>query len=100
VTIRVAVGDRFEIPLQSNPTTGFRWRLTDTPDEGVLKPLGTHYEATGHPPGGEPPGSEGTEVFAFEAVGSGEAALSFGYARPWKGDAPPARTRRFLVVVG
>ena len=94
-TIQVELGQRFPIALEANPTTGYRWRLEDRPNEEVVQLVGSEYRRSEH----DLPGAGGKEVFTFRAVGRGKAVVSLGYARPWEA-ARPALMRKFVVVVG
>ena len=91
------VGQRFSIALESNPTTGYRWELARPLDEGILKLVSSEYRtlATTFPP---PPGTEGIEIWTFEALERGTAEISLKYVRPWETDVPPAREQTFVVI--
>ena len=80
-TLEVNIGERFEISLSSNPTTGFRWEATSTPSKVKSDredPFGK-FQASGL----RPIGSGGKQIFAFEAQEVGQEVLTFAYKRPW-----------------
>jgi inhibitor of cysteine peptidase len=95
-TIIVTRGEEFIVTLESNPTTGYQWRLAQPLDEKVLKLIKSNYQ----PDRLDLTGSPGRERWAFLAVSSGQATLSFEYVRPWEKNVPPARVARFRIVVG
>lgn len=87
----VSPGQRFDVRLESNPTTGYSWAIRSGLDEKVLRLVGSTFVPPAPPAGGGPAplGQGGHEVFTFEAVALGRTTLDFAYARPWeKGEAP------------
>lgn len=95
--IEVAAGEAFTIVLASNATTGYQWQLSRPLDESVVTLVGSEYEG----PGGlaPAPGAGGQEVWTFQAVGPGTAAIDLGYVRPWEEITSPVDSRTFTVVV-
>lgn len=92
--VAVKSGDVIVVTLESNPTTGFSWQLTEM-DNAVLKQVGeVKYESDGR----NIPGAGGTETFRFEAVSAGEVALTLWYMRPWE-SVQPLETFTIQVVV-
>jgi len=94
-TVRVSVGERFSLVLESNRTTGYGWELSPYPDSAVVKLIGTEYkeEQTGLV------GVGGSEVWTFEAVGKGVIGISFWYRKPWEKEELPAKSTTFRVSV-
>ena len=93
-SIEVEVGREFVIPLESNPTTGYRWQLIEPLDDGILEFVGDEYKGLE----GERIGAGGEEVFTFRALSQGTTTISLGYVRRWK-EGPPEQTRTFAVIV-
>ncbi len=91
--IEVKIGQDFVIALDSNPTTGFSWRLAE-PLPGMLKLQGKRYI----PNKPQKLGSGGTEEWTFKSVRSGKVAIMFEYVRPWEKISPPDRRRSFSIV--
>jgi len=92
--VAVKSGDVIVATLESNPTTGFSWQLTEM-DNAVLKQVGeVKYESDGR----NIPGAGGTETFRFEAVSAGEVNLTLWYIRPWE-SVQPLETFTVQVVV-
>lgn len=79
-TFDIAAGERIRAALTSNPTTGYGWTVTPTPDAAVLTQLGDpFFVAESHLIG-----AGGVEVFDFVAAGAGTVTLRLAYARPFE----------------
>ena len=94
-TIETKVGDTFTIPLEANHTTGYSWRLAQTPDPAILKQAGEKYEEDNS--GGV--GAGGVETWTFQAMAKGTVTLVFEYARPFEKNVPPAKTSKFKITI-
>ncbi|HNS14822.1 MAG TPA: protease inhibitor I42 family protein [Syntrophorhabdaceae bacterium] len=90
------VGDEFVLTLESNPSTGYLWRLAVKPDENTVKLVSSEYRAA---PDTNRVGAGGNEVWTFLATGKGKAEIGLIYVRPWEKDKPPARTARVIIIV-
>ncbi|MGH2459299.1 MAG: protease inhibitor I42 family protein [Chloroflexota bacterium] len=88
-----SVGQRFELALPENPTTGFRWAL-ESNGEPVLTLLGDTFV-----PSSGPPGAGGVHRWEFEAARAGNADLRLTYRRSWGQAGGAARTFALRVVV-
>ena len=93
--IEAVAGKTFTVTLESNPTTGYRWRLVSPLDESVVRLLDTKYEP--RRPGLL--GAGGLERWTFRAEHAGRADIRLEYVRPWEKGVPPARTARFTIRV-
>jgi len=95
-TIEVVVGQNFSIILEANPTTGYKWELAGTLDQGVVKFIANEYKAA------EPRriGSGGNEIWTFQAVGAGRAKITLQYVRSWERPFSPVKTSIFTIIVG
>jgi inhibitor of cysteine peptidase len=93
-TMRISVGQAFEVRLPANPSTGYAWSA------GVLGrgPLVESRPATYQRPASSLLGSSGTEVFSYRAVAPGAANLSFSYSRSWEHTAPAKHLAVAVVV--
>lgn len=70
-----------EVKLDANPTTGYEWTY-QIDGEGV-QPDGDEFVPASD--GAQPKtGEGGVHTFNFKADGSGEAAITFTYARSWE----------------
>lgn len=85
------------VRLESNPTTGFRWELTEC-DKSVLAPQGEpQYEAASQ--NQKVAGGGGWETFQFKPQKAGQTHLKLVYHRIFEKGVEPARTFDLEVVV-
>ena len=77
-------GDRLELQLDENPTTGFRWYAEDD-QSGVLV---LEQDAFIRPRSGVS-GAGGTREFTFRVAKPGQAMLRVYNRRSWEKDKPP-----------
>jgi predicted secreted protein len=94
VFIKVRPGDEFSIALVSNPSTGFRWRMTLPQGGKAVSFLGSTHVVSDD----VMPGVPGTEVFKFKATAEGETKADFVYERPWEPKIAPTR-KIFTILV-
>ncbi len=91
----VLIGYMTQIQLESNPTTGYSWRLA--------KPASLFDVAKDdYKPAAKQPnvvGSGGTQVITLRAKQQGEETLKFEYVRPWEKDVAPVKTQVCKVKV-
>ena len=78
--IRVKVGETFEIPLEGNAGTGFRWEIALPPEMTKLIELveETREAAT------TVPGGRTHQRFRCRALAPGILSLAFRYRRSWE----------------
>jgi inhibitor of cysteine peptidase len=88
-------GRQFSITLDSNPTTGYQWKLAK-PVTGTCVALVTNEFVR---PKSKLTGAPGKEVWKFKALTSGEAEIELQYVRPWDNGVEPARKTNLTVVV-
>jgi len=96
-TIGIKVGDRFDVSLAANATTGYGWEVAEGTG-AVIRQLGEpgyQQDKTD----GRKVGVGGTASFHFEAAAAGTAHLKLVYRRPWEKDKPPAKSFEVTVVV-
>ncbi len=88
--VSVTVGQRVQVRLPGNATTGYLWELARI-EGAAVEAVGKGEYVPDKPPGGKPlEGSGGVSVFTFRAVKPGVATLALEYKRPWEKDQPPA----------
>lgn len=93
-SIELRVGDKLEVTLPGNPTTGFQWEV-EAGDEAILRQIGEpEFE-----PSSSAVGSAGKVTLRFEAVGAGQMGLKLIYHRTFEQTTPPAQTFEVTVVV-
>lgn len=88
----------FDIKLQSNPSTGFSWKLTSY-QKPLVTFVGKKYSA---PANKKLMGAPGYETFIFQAKKGNYRVNQVGhivltYARPWTKDGATKKT--FIVIV-
>ena len=93
--ITARVGEEFTITLDSNPTTGYSWKLSDSFPKGIIKLLGSEYQ----PPVTRRKGAGGKEIWRFKTLAVGKTTITLEYLRPWEKDKPPAATKTFSITV-
>ncbi|MEI8357289.1 MAG: protease inhibitor I42 family protein [Deltaproteobacteria bacterium] len=99
---QVAPGDRFDLRLEANPSTGYTWSLGKPLDASVLRLVASRFvSSAAAAPGGAPPlaGQGGNEIWTFEAVAPGRTKISMFYARPWEKGVAPAKIVAHTVLV-
>lgn len=92
--IEATIEEVFAISLDSNPTTGYSWRIAGKVDERVVRLTGTKFV----PPDSDLRGAPGRRIWSFKGTGVGTTTLSFEYLRPWE-KKPPIRKATFTVDV-
>ena len=98
VTLRV--GERIELALAENASTGYRWRPAPARRSAwgpALRAIDETFAAPGQRP--EKPGAPGIRRLYFEAVTAGSADLELEYRRSWQPSAQAARTFRLRIEV-
>ena len=91
---KVKAGQRFTIRMESNPTTGYGWQLSNALDNKIILVTNAFI-----PPDSKRIGAGGHEVWTFKAIELGPAEISLKYVRSWEKNQPPARTNVFTVIV-
>lgn len=77
----VQVGDRTEVRLPENPTTGYRWQIPS--DDSRFRLVEDRFEGAQ-----SPRGAGGVRVLVFDAVRSGSASLRLVKCRSWESGNP------------
>jgi predicted secreted protein len=89
-------GERVEIRLPGNRSTGYRWVLVDPVPPMVRQVEAARYDAVRTDLSGAP----GTETWLFEAAARGAGQLMFEYRRPFDPPTvPPAQRSSYRVEV-
>jgi inhibitor of cysteine peptidase len=90
---RPVLGQRLEVVLPENPTTGFRWHLVD---DG--RPVVTLSDDRFDTPG-RAPGQGGNRRWTFDAVRPGRTVIRAVYRRSWQPANPSQRSFSITVIV-
>ena len=93
-TLDLRAGDRFQVKLRGNPSTGYQWEPLRW-DQAVTKAIGEPAYARDN----VAVGSGGEYLFTFEAGVPGQTTVQLVYHRPWEKDIPPLQTFEVKVVV-
>lgn len=93
--VKVKAGDNFTITLESNITTGYKWKIARPLDTRLLKLLGSKSVA----PENIRIGAPGKEEWVFKAIRHGKTIVSFDYTRPWEEGAPAAGSEDFFIII-
>jgi inhibitor of cysteine peptidase len=92
-TVEINVGDKLEIALPANPTTGYVWEVSSL-DPTVLKQDKSEFL-----PGDKAIGSGGMEVIKLQAIGEGKSELKLIFHRPFERNKPPLKTFEASVII-
>jgi predicted secreted protein len=88
-------GKEFTVHLNSNATTGYRWRILGALDEHMVRFVRSQYV----PFEGGGIGAGGEEVWTFLAVSRGDTEITMEYVRPWEKTQSPVKTATIKVSV-
>jgi inhibitor of cysteine peptidase len=94
-TVSAIIGQKIEISLEGNITTGYSWQVGELGGKAVVSLGEPAYVTRQHAPGMV--GVGGTFTFELAAVAAGTAKLRLIYVRPWEKDQPPEKT--FTVTI-
>lgn len=86
---KLVVGQTLLVMLPTNPTTGFRWSITD-PAASVLKSLGP--EVYSNPEDAGVVGGAGQSTWRYLVSTAGSAHLKMAYQQPWAPEVVPEQT--------
>ena len=89
--ILVKVNEEFKIPLESNPSTGYKWEASF--DEAFLKLKADRFKR----PAKALIGAGGTQTFVFLPVKQGDTKIRFVYKRHW--EKTNAREKTFRIHI-
>lgn len=93
--IRVHGGKIINIALDTNPTTGFSWRLVSVSDKNVLEFVKKEFSFAK----AGVVGSGGVENWSFRTLKSGQAVIVLEYSRVWEKNIPAAKREEFSIFV-
>lgn len=93
-TIAVNTGDRIELALDCNPSTGYSWEITAL-NTAVLKQVNdVAFKASS-----TAIGAPGTCTFSFDAIATGASALKLGYKQWWDAEMKQDPTFEATIAV-
>ncbi|HEY8583516.1 MAG TPA: protease inhibitor I42 family protein [Capillimicrobium sp.] len=78
--VRLEAGDKVQVVLDANPSTGYRWKITAQPNPQVARILSSRYVASPVEPGVV--GSGGQQITVLKAKRFGRTRLGMEYVPP------------------
>jgi len=96
VVLEKNIGDEFRLVLETNPSTGYQWKIVDGMDGKVLELVEQYYQSTNEV---TLVGGGAVEIWVFRAIGVGEATVTLGYFPPSYTATEPEKTETFTVIV-
>lgn len=76
-TFTLGTGDKFEVLLEENPSTGYSWEFTELDPDILVSSDSSFYS------GDAIPGKSGTRKFQFEVKAPGKTTILFRLSQPW-----------------
>ncbi len=93
--IKMNAGDRLEIALEGNPTTGYIWEKVEG-DNAILSPQGDYKYTPAEP---LLVGSGGKFAFTFLGTATGKTRLRLIYHRTFEKNIAPVKAFEIMVIV-
>jgi inhibitor of cysteine peptidase len=93
--IVVDKGASLVIVLESNPSTGYGWRVGKN-NSAIMELVGPPRF---HPAAHQMPGAPGHQLFTFHALAIGRDAIELEYLRPWEKGVASVKTFSVVVTV-
>lgn len=93
--ITIKNGDCITIEIESQLSTGYRWRFAIKENPGLL--INSDYKI--QTPEKQTVGGIDKEIFTFKAVKAGDAIIVFDYVRPFDKNPKPVKTKEFLITI-
>jgi inhibitor of cysteine peptidase len=92
-TIELRKGQKLELTLTSNPTTGYSWQYSSPLDTGNIKEIKHYFESSS-----SVIGAGGEEHWVYQAIKPGSLTINLEYRRPWE-NAPPEKTFTINIII-
>jgi inhibitor of cysteine peptidase len=93
-TVELHTGDKLEVSLKGNPTTGYQWEMAAV-DAAILQLIGEPEFS----PDSNALGAGGRVTLRLKAVAAGQTTLQLIYHRPFEKNGPPIKTFKVTVVI-
>lgn len=81
-SVELEKGDKINIKLEYNPTTGYEWILSEETDTTIVSLFDSKFLQTEKEE--ELVGAGGYEIFTFKAENSGQTEIILTYQRSWE----------------
>jgi inhibitor of cysteine peptidase len=99
-TVDLFVGQKVELTIAGNPTTGYKWSVASMPEGITEVGEAVYVQDPADSPGGRPlVGVGGRFIFTFVGSKTTEGSIKLAYTRPWEKDTPPIQTADVKVRV-
>ena len=92
--VHLKVGDRIELHLRSNPSTGYMWY--EHKESTPLLKLVSQSETV---PDTRRPGAGNVQIFSFEPRSAGDGTLLLHYVRSWAKPSPDETQFKLHVII-
>lgn len=92
-TIKLRKGQKLELTLTSNPTTGYSWQYSSPLDTEYIKEIKHYFESSS-----SVIGAGGEEHWIYQAIKPGSLKINLEYRRPWE-DVPPEKTFTVDIII-
>lgn len=96
-SINLKINDNVEIKLESNPTTGYRWFLSDKADSTIVSVNDPVFIESKKDK--KLVGAGGYEIFTIKAISKGKTSIILNYERPWEEEGEPIETFEITISV-
>jgi len=96
-SFNLEINDVINIRLISNPTTGYRWVLSEKIDDSIISLIDSEFIQSKKDK--ELVGTGGYEIFSFKAISKGKTSIILNYERPWEEEVEPLETFEITVSV-
>jgi inhibitor of cysteine peptidase len=96
-SVSIGVGQKLNVVLDSNPTTGYRWAIDSTPSACLAQAGESTYAPT--PVSAGVTGSGGKETWVFEGQAAGQTSLKLKYWRSFEPTVAPVSVFEVTVRV-
>ena len=96
-SINLKIDDKVEIKLESNPTTGYSWFLSDKVDSTIVSVTDPVFIESKKDK--ELVGAGGYEIFTIKAIAEGKIDIILNYERPWEEGVEPIETFEITISV-
>ena len=96
-SLNLKINDTVEIKLESNPTTGYSWFLSDNVDETIVSVTSPEFMESKKDE--DLVGAGGYEIFTVKAIAKGKIDIILYYERPWEEGVEPLETFEITISI-
>ena len=96
-SLNLKINDTVEIKLESNPTTGYSWFLSDNVDETIVSVTSPEFMESKKDE--ELVGAGGYEIFTIKAIAKGKTDIILNYERPWEEGVEPLEIFEITISI-